>query len=101
MNSIAAVLALLCLTGIASAHAEEIQQAGRGLAATCTGCHGPAGASSGPIPPINGMEVQRMMTLLHEFRDGTREATIMHQLAKGYSDDQMRMLAHWFAAQVP
>jgi len=40
-----------------------------------------------------------MVALLREFRDGKREATIMHQLAKGYSDAQMEMLAQWFAAQ--
>jgi len=101
MSRVPAVFALLCLIGGASALAEDNLQAGRELAATCTGCHGPAGASSGPVPPINGMGAQRMVTLLHEFRDGKREATIMHQLAKGYSDEQIRMLAHWFAAQVP
>jgi cytochrome c553 len=33
------------------------------------------------------------------FRDGKRTATVMHQIAKGYSDVQIDQLAAWFAAQ--
>jgi cytochrome c553 len=33
------------------------------------------------------------------FRDGTRPATIMHQLAKGYSDEQIELMAEYFARQ--
>jgi cytochrome c553 len=35
------------------------------------------------------------------FKSGTRTATIMHQLAKGYSDEQIRLLASYFASQQP
>jgi cytochrome c553 len=47
------------------------------------------------------MERNRMIALMKEFREGKRPATIMHQLAKGYSDQQVEMLADWFAAQKP
>jgi cytochrome c553 len=33
------------------------------------------------------------------FRDGKRSATVMHQIAKGYTDTQIDELAAWFAAQ--
>jgi cytochrome c553 len=33
------------------------------------------------------------------FKAGTRSATIMHQLAKGYSDAQIAQIAAYFAAQ--
>ena len=39
--------------------------------------------------------VQRM----NEFRDGKRPATIMHQIAKGYTPEQVDVIAAWFAAQ--
>ena len=32
---------------------------------------------------------------------GRKPATIMHQLAKGYSDEQIRLLANYFATQKP
>ena len=100
MNRVLVSLTVLGLIGVGWAHAQD-SPLSRGLAATCTGCHGPAGASSGLVPSINGMEASRMVALLQEFRDGKRGATIMHQLAKGYSDAQMQMLAQWFAAQKP
>jgi cytochrome c553 len=100
MNRARVVLTVLGLIAVEWAQAQD-SQAGRALAATCTGCHGSAGASSGLIPSINGMEAPRMVALLQAFRDGKREATIMHQLAKGYSDTQMQMLAQWFSAQEP
>ena len=36
---------------------------------------------------------------MRAFRDGKRPATVMHQLAKGYSDAQIDALAGYFAAQ--
>ena len=80
-----------------TAYAQD--DASRALAATCTGCHGTDGASGGQIPSIRGLEAERMVTLLQEFRDGKREATIMQQLAKGFTDEQIQALAKWFASQ--
>jgi cytochrome c553 len=73
--------------------------ASRSLAANCTGCHGPKGASTGDIPSIAGMDKARMVALMKAFRDGQKEATVMHQHAKGYSDDQIEAMAEWFARQ--
>ena len=36
---------------------------------------------------------------MQAFRSGSRPATVMHQLAKGFSDAQIRALAAYFAAQ--
>jgi len=33
------------------------------------------------------------------FKSGARPATVMHQLAKGYSDAQIEVIAAYFAAQ--
>jgi cytochrome c553 len=33
------------------------------------------------------------------FKTGARTATVMHQLAKGYSDEQIQQIAAYFAAQ--
>jgi cytochrome subunit of sulfide dehydrogenase len=73
--------------------------AARSLAATCTGCHGTNGVSQGGIPSLAGLEQQRIVALLQEFRDGKRPATVMHQHAKGYTDQQIEAMAAWFAAQ--
>jgi len=45
------------------------------------------------------MPREQMVTQLMAFRAGTRPATIMHQISKGYSDAQIAQLADYFAAQ--
>lgn len=35
------------------------------------------------------------------FKSGGRPATIMDRIAKGFSDDETRALAAWYAAQKP
>jgi cytochrome c553 len=38
---------------------------------------------------------------MQAFKAGTREATIMHQIAKGYTDEQVKQMADYFANQKP
>jgi sulfide dehydrogenase cytochrome subunit len=40
-----------------------------------------------------------MLRKLQEFRTGNKPATIMHQLSKGYTDEQIALIAGWFAEQ--
>jgi cytochrome c553 len=92
-------LAVLGLAALAAAPAQAEDKAARSMAATCTGCHGTNGVSSGGIPTIAGTEKDRIVTLMKEFRDGKRPATVMHQHAKGYTDEQIEAIAAWFAAR--
>ena len=36
---------------------------------------------------------------MQAFKSGARAATIMHQIAKGYNDEQIKQLADYFASQ--
>ena len=71
------------------------------LAATCANCHGTQGraAEGSSVPGLAGLPREHLATQLKAFKAGTRPATIMHQLAKGYSDAQIEQLATYFAAQ--
>jgi len=70
------------------------------LAAACAICHGTAGqAATRDVAPLAGLPKDHIATQMKAFRDGTRTATVMHQIAKGYSDEQIEQLAAWFAAQ--
>ncbi|MGA0611928.1 c-type cytochrome [Caldimonas sp. KR1-144] len=73
----------------------------RSLAATCANCHGTDGAAApgGPMYRLAGLKAEFITEQLQAFRDGKRPATVMHQLAKGYSDEQIAALAAYFAAQ--
>jgi sulfide dehydrogenase cytochrome subunit len=74
----------------------------RSLAATCFTCHGTDGRSVGGVPPsLAGQNRDYLLKQLQEFRDGKRPATIMHQHAKGYTDEQLKLIADYFAAVLP
>jgi cytochrome c553 len=73
----------------------------RSLAATCAACHGTDGrAVSGPaMLRLAGKPQADFVRQMRAFRDGTRDATVMQQIAKGYSDEQTEALGDFFAAQ--
>ena len=68
----------------------------RGLAATCANCHGTDGKGvvDGGMPLINTLTSEQMLAQLKAFKSGAREGTIMPQLAKGYSDEQLEIIAN-------
>jgi cytochrome c553 len=91
---------LLPLLASAPALAAEQVSAGERLAATCTACHGTRGSTAGSVlPPLAGQPKGTLLASLKAFKEGSRPATIMTQLAKGYSDEQLEQIAAWFAAQ--
>ncbi len=71
----------------------------RNLAATCANCHNTTGKSLTGMPGIAGRSKESLASTLKEFKGGRRPATIMHQLAKGYTDEQIDLIAAYFAAQ--
>jgi sulfide dehydrogenase cytochrome subunit len=73
----------------------------KSLAATCAACHGTDGKAhpEGATTPLAGLPRANLAGALREFRDGKRSATVMHQLAKGYTDEQIDAIAAYFAAQ--
>jgi cytochrome c553 len=73
----------------------------RSLAATCANCHGTNGRTvpGSTVPSVAGMPKDYLMRQLAAFRDGSRPATVMHQIVKGYSEPQLEQIAAYFAAQ--
>jgi cytochrome c553 len=91
----------LAAGGAAWAEGAAIPQGAR-LAGTCAACHGTNGASKGAtLPPLAGQPKDALAAALRDFKSGKRQATIMTQIAKGYSDQQIEQLATWFSAQKP
>lgn len=73
----------------------------RTLAATCANCHGTDGRTTtgSAVPALAGMPREYMLLQLKSFRDGSRPATVMHQITKGFSEPQLQQIASYFAAQ--
>ncbi len=72
---------------------------GRNLAATCANCHGTNGQARGDMKPLAGLSAEKMTAMLADFKSGNQPATIMHQISKGYTDEQIKLIAAFFAAQ--
>ncbi|WP_296924006.1 c-type cytochrome [Polaromonas sp.] len=73
----------------------------RSLAATCANCHGTDGRAvpGSSVLPLAGMDKNYLAAQMQAFKTGTRPATVMHQISKGYSDAQIDTLAGYFVAQ--
>ena len=72
---------------------------GRNLAAACANCHGTNGVSRAGMPSLAGRDRAELARLMQEFRSGRRDATVMHQIAKGYADEQVEAIAAYLSAQ--
>ncbi len=92
-------LAFVALFGIAGG-ASAAELSASMLANTCNGCHGPDGTSVGPASPtIGGTNKEYMFEAMVAFRDGKRPSTIMQRIAKGYTDDELKLIAGYFATK--
>ena len=94
----AAVLTLLLMAAVPGAQAQDAHLA-RNLAATCANCHGTSGNARGDMRSLAGVPADKTLAMLADFKSGAQPATLMHQIAKGYTDEQLRLIAGWFAAQ--
>ncbi|MBL8385378.1 MAG: c-type cytochrome [Burkholderiales bacterium] len=93
-----------CALMAAGAAAAQDRNLGRNLAAQCANCHGTNGQSQGGIPGLAGQGRAYLIAQMNAFKTGQRSgpaSTIMHQLAKGYTDEQIALMADFFAAQKP
>jgi cytochrome subunit of sulfide dehydrogenase len=73
----------------------------RALAATCAQCHGTDGRAveGEALIRLAGLPREHILTQLLAFRTGQRPATIMHQITRGYSQEQLEEVATYFASQ--
>ena len=96
--SLLAALALLGAQGAAQAADPNLA---RNLAATCANCHGTNGnaVKGSGLDSLAGVPKDKTLQKLADFKSGDKPASIMHQIAKGYTDAQLDLIATYFAAQ--
>lgn len=117
-----ALIAALLVAGLGLGQQATAQMATPSmLANTCAGCHGPDGVSTGPATPsISGFSRVYFINAMLSYKYGEdmakieeavkimdvdpddidtlkRPATIMGRIAKGYSDEEIKVLADFFA----
>ena len=98
--------AIACALAIAASQAAQAQGQdptyARNLAAACFTCHGTEGRSVGGVPPsLAGRDRNDLLQAMKDFKSGQRPATIMHQQARGYTDEELEVLATYFARVKP
>jgi len=86
---------LLAAAAAAQAQVNQI----RVWAAACANCHGTDGRAQTGNEPLAGKDKDELVQKLLDFKSGRKPATIMHQLSKGYTDEQLAQIAAYFAAQ--
>ncbi len=73
--------------------------AGKAKAQACTVCHGPLGVSSMPdTPHLAGQPAIYLKAQLRAYRSGVRKHEVMAVMAKPLSDDDINLLAAWYAS---
>ncbi len=71
------------------------------LALSCASCHGTNGASPGSIPKIQGRTADYIEKAMLQFKAGERPATVMNRIAKGYTDEEIKLLSAYLGKFSP
>lgn len=64
------------------------------MAMACSGCHA---APGGAIVALDGYDEETLRDTLSRYRSETDGTTVMHRLARGYSDDDIDLLSQHLA----
>lgn len=94
------LLGLSLFTGAAQAAESGSVEGGREASKTCAACHGADGNSNNPaFPSIAGQPAGYLADQLTAYREGDRENAIMSGQAANLTDQQIRDIAAFYAAQ--
>ena len=93
-------LALTMGVGLGAQAQTATQLHTRATAAMCANCHGTDGRTvdGSAIPSLVGMPKDYMVRQMAAFKDGSRPATVMHQITKGLTDAQIDTISTYYAS---
>lgn len=91
------LIALGAFTLSSTAVAGDDITRGQMIGVTCAGCHGTDGAGGSAIPPLKGRDGKYMTDAMLGYKDGSRPGSIMPRIAKGYTEDELKAVAEYFA----
>ena len=100
MPAAAAIALLMCSQALANALVDGSYDDGKTKAVRCFACHGPDGNSVNPQwPSIAGQHAPYIVRQLEAFRNGERTNILMTSQAMTLTDQDMKDVAVFFAAQ--
>lgn len=105
-NAALTAVLVIALTAVCDTVADPLVEgsveAGQARAVTCAACHGPEGRSVNPQwPSLAGQHAPYIVAQLQAYKEGTRTDPLMTAQAQGLSEQDMRDLAVYYAAQSP
>ena len=68
-------------------------------ASSCSGCHPAQRFVDTTVPRLAGRNPADIIAAMQGFKSGQLPSTVMGRIAKGFSDDEIRAVAAWLAAQ--
>lgn len=97
--SLAALCAVPMLATAAVPAGEAVQR--QAVAATCANCHGTAGRppQGSTLPTLAGMPKSAFVERMAAFKAASSGPSVMHQIAKGFTESQIEQMATYFAQQ--
>ena len=66
------------------------------LSMSCAACHGTDGKSPGAMPSLYGKSSKYIEPRMLNFLHGTRVGTVMNRIAKGYTEEEIKLIADHF-----
>jgi sulfide dehydrogenase cytochrome subunit len=90
------ILSSLFLYASLSAAASPEQWKRAIFANPCAGCHGTDGKSTGEIPALDSMSAEYIESAMLAFKSDKRPGTVMNRIAKGYTDEEIKLMAEYF-----
>ena len=99
MKKLASVVIAGILLGASGSVLAGDAAAGKTKAASCAGCHGPAGVSNNPMwPNLASQKEGYLVKQMKAFRDGTRADPLMSPMSKPLTDSDIDNLAAYFSS---
>lgn len=90
----------LAITALSTIVLAEAPTQASMLSYACAACHGFNGNSQGPSTPnLAGISKYYFMDAMEAFKDDERPATVMNRIAKGYSKEEIKLMADFFSKQ--
>jgi len=69
------------------------------LSNNCVTCHGPDGRGAKKVPKLKGLSATDIIQSMKGFQTGEEKSTIMMRHAKGYTDEEIKLMAEYFASK--
>lgn len=99
-HSLSTGLAILCglmWQGVAGAEPPAIDRAEL-LSSFCITCHGQDGRGANKLPRLKTLTTDDIEQSMFGFQTGEERSTVMGEISKGFTEDEITLMAKYFAA---